>query len=736
MMNDGFMPWAAVGTVRQEAGIEVMSPGPERHLIDRVGAVITDQESLVWALLGRCTGRRPLKRILEEVGKEFPDLDGSLIEAALHGLVRRGVVVDSRVAFAAFMPLMANPPWFARSLSAEEVRRYTRSPRLPVRAGIEVCELAQRDTELARLQALRRSCRAFAGRPVGLGDLGHVLVSGCSLVNHATASAGGLYPLKVYVIVVAADGELPQGYYEYDQGTHTLHRFPEPLDDWAVAFAFDSDMGPLPHGAPAAVVVGADMERDPGKYANRGFLYTILEAGLVSATITLAATELGIATLPYGGYLDDPLAAELRMNDDREEGRVRPLLSIMLGYPGQRSSLDLDRQLEALERALVGRRKPLRDVYLSRGRRPGNASTFVVATARLHGRRAAATGRAPSWRVAKLKALAEGFEWWASGQVRVDVEASGRELSERGLAWLDPRVIAPLTAEQYACRPTLQPFNDADPWQWVTGRHLDGHGQVLVPIDLAFFPLDTTPWTRKRVVAANSSGVAAHTTAAHATELALLELIERDALMRTWFSHRPPPRISTGQLAHHWQRRVEYWQQQGRRVEVLDLSRNGVAVANVVIVSDQHPCFYSGMGASLRCFADAAAKAFQEAESFVEARVRYPFKRRISPHNVKRVVDHARLYAFPDHIDALEWLWDGPEATSPSEPAATADELYRRLEAVAVALSPPEAPLHVVRVLSAHLIPINFGHDTTHHTHHTLEGEVAPASLALPHYFA
>jgi thiazole/oxazole-forming peptide maturase SagD family component len=735
MHTEDFWPWIARGTVRQAGGIEVMSPGPERHLIDRVGQVIENQEALVWALLQRCTGRRPVERVLADVAREFPDLDTSLIAAALQGLVRRGVVLDSRSAFDAFMPLLENPQWFARSLSAGEIRAYTRSPRLPVREGVQVYGLGQRDTELARLQAQRRSCRDFGSQPVGLDDLGHVLVSGYSVRNHAIPSAGGLYPLKLYVII-AAGGELPQGYYEYDPEAHVLHRFGAPFDDLAVAYAFDSDEGPLPHRAPAAIVIAADMQRDPGKYGNRGFLYTILEAGLASATIAFAATELGLATLPYGGYLDDPLAAALRIDDGRQERRVRPLLSIMLGRPGERSSMDLDRQLEQLEQALVGRRKPLRDVYVSRASRPGGAPSFVVATARLHGRRGTATGRAPSWRVAKLKALAEGYEWWTSGQVRVDIHASGRLLSERGIPWLDPRVVAPLSAEQYAFRSSLQPFTEATPWQWVSGRRLDGGREVLVPVDLLFFPLDTGPWDRKRAVAANSSGVAAHTTAEHATELAMLELVERDALMRTWFSHCPPPRISVDQLPYHWQQRVDHWQRQGRRVAVLDLSRNGVAVANVLIISDQHPCFYSGMGASLQCFADAAAKAFYEAESFVEAKLRRPFKCRIKPEDVRRVIDHARLYAFPDHIGALEWLWSGPQATTPADPTATVEDLYRRLEAVAVELSRPAAPLHVMRVLSPHAIPINFGYGTTHHTHHSLDGEVAAASLALPHYFA
>ena len=77
----------------------------------------------------------------------------------------------------------------------------------------------------------------------------------------------------------------------------------------------------------------------------------------------------------------------------------------------------------------------------------------------------------------------------------------------------------------------------------------------------------------------------------------------------------------------------------------------------------------------------------------------------------------------------------GPEGSVP-EPAVTAEQLYAELDAVAVSLSGPDAPLTVVRVVSPELVPVNFGHRTTHHTHHSLAGQVDERSLALPHFVA
>ena len=104
------------------------------------------------------------------------------------------------------------------------------------------------------------------------------------------------------------------------------------------------------------------------------------------------------------------------------------------------------------------------------------------------------SGRARSTSMARLRALAEGFERYVAGVARVDREASARQLSELGLRWLDPREVVPLSAEQYASMTWLQPFDERDVLQWVEGRRAASGESVLVPADLVFYPLHATRW--------------------------------------------------------------------------------------------------------------------------------------------------------------------------------------------------------------------------------------------------
>jgi thiazole/oxazole-forming peptide maturase SagD family component len=765
--------------VPHEEGIEVRHARSADRLIrlDEAGA------TLVWAILQECDGYSPLERVVAKVHKRFPDRDVVMIRDVLDDLLEEGVLMDSRAAFPAFHQLTENPPPFGRALSAVEVIAYTSSRRLPVAASGPTYEIGQLPTALAHLQAARHSCRSFGDRRLGLRELGHLLTSGYRIpssadTSAATPSGGALYPLKMYVICSRSGGDPPAGLYEYDP--EPANRPPDPsggggprrrlvrmdlsLDEAALGFGFDTDATILPYGAPVAVVIAADMLRDPYKYANRGYRYTLIEAGLALQNIVMAAAEIGVASLPFGGFRDQPLVRELEMDrvPTSTPGRVLPLITVLLGYPGNTATPGTRELVDALETELVGPGKPITDVRWHVSTEQGS---FVVATAPTRGatnrrHRAICSGRAPSTALAKLRALAEGLERYSAGVVRVDREASASGLDDIGASWLDPRAAAPLSQDQYAAMPWLQPFSERDVLQWVEG-HRAGSGQpVLVPVDLAYYPVDTTRWQRKPLIIASSNGMAAYTSEIGAVERGLLELLERDAMMRNWFHRDPVPQIPIELLPYHWQRRVDYWRQHDRDVHVLDLSAeaHGAVVVEVVITSntDTQPCFMSGAGVSLVSFEEAVEKGFHEAEFFTEQIINRPFRRRIRPELVTLVHEHAQLYSFPDQRESLEWLFAGDQTTRTPQPSTNLPRLLtefdpvvvrlaplnEKIDTVAVPLSPTarrlmtNAPLSVVHVISEHLIPIHFGYGTGHYTQPTLNGRVAPESIWRPQYFA
>ncbi|MDX6681353.1 MAG: ribosomal protein methylthiotransferase accessory factor [Solirubrobacteraceae bacterium] len=100
-------------------------------------------------------------------------------------------------------------------------------------------------------------------------------------------------------------------------------------------------------------------------------------------------------------------------------------------------------------------------------------------------------------------------------------------LRREGTAALDPA----------AWRPSIPGIRDA-PMLWVTGRSLVDGRETLVPAGASFLrhqPPPGCPVTLR----AGSAGVAAHATAPLAARHALLELLERDLVARSWYATGP-----------------------------------------------------------------------------------------------------------------------------------------------------------------------------------------------------
>lgn len=85
------------------------------------------------------------------------------------------------------------------------------------------------------------------------------------------------------------------------------------------------------------------------------------------------------------------------------------------------------------------------------------------------------------------------------------------------------------------------------PFGWVKGRSYPDNEDILIPAQLVFWNYHRRigePFLRE----SNTSGAAAHRTQDQAIHTGILELIERDTLMNTWFAAASPQQISIGSL--------------------------------------------------------------------------------------------------------------------------------------------------------------------------------------------
>jgi thiazole/oxazole-forming peptide maturase SagD family component len=710
-MSDTYYPIINIPAVPHPDGIRFL-PLQSRAF------TVSNHVDLVWKILAECNGRKSLDTITTAIREQLPNSSTEVVTAVIEHLGRVGVLADIQQAWKSFHQLTCQPMRYG-NLSRE--------------SG-EAC-LTTESTP-AQWQANPGDTQNFRAEGLDKEQLSSILADIWQSAVNPKPSAVELSPLRIYVIVVNDQGGLGRGYYEYDASRHQLIRIQD-IDDQQLRYAFNSDS--LLGGAPVIAVIGIQPERYSCLNASRGYRTALIEVGRVIQRLISATTAGGLSALEYTDFLDGVLARELGLKEVQRDVQVLPISAVAIGYADRGKHVSTGQQVTTLRRALVGRGKPVQKAWIAIGLRPDKEPfPFFSAYAdvsRPDGQDITPSGIGSSADEALLKAIAEAYERHATGLLRVERSDTARDLTKRGESWLDPGTIAPLTRAQFALRPDLHAFDARRCWQWVRGWQITRHLSTWVPVDLVFSGLNHHRLGRRPCVDATSSGVAADFSEERATERALLELIERHALMRSWFGQEPPARVAPTALPYHCQRRIDYWREQRRNFHVLDLSSLGVAVATVIMVSDSYPCFAAGAAASIDSFEDAATKAFRETELQLASLTMMPKMSPIAPEHVRSIVDHARLYLRPDYLGQLTWLWSGKEVHTIPVPSANTEELYEELGVIVVKLSPENSPLKVVRALSPKLIPLSFGYGLTHHTHPAV-GCVSPGSLKMPHFFA
>lgn len=667
------------------------------------------QRALITAALKLCDGSRTAAAVERElVGQGL--LGEAQAEALIADLVKLGVVLPGSRLGEEFHHLSRIPSLWAPAPTPAEVVAQVRT-RLDWGGHDEQLELPTAEGgDLLALTTRRGTVRAFEPEGVGLADLGYILR--CAYGSHnPVASAGGLHPLGLSLIVPRDIEELSAGLHVYDRDRHGLgaKRSWEPGRRDSLEYALGSET--LLGESPVIVVISAQLSRQGDKYGARAYRYTLFEAGETAQNLCLAAVEMGLGTWIFGGFADALLKEFLDLPED-----IYPLMVVAVGRPSVRAVSPSSVAFN-LERELVTKSGPLNWVRVNRPYpdelcivhsvahyRPG---THQDARSSYRRRRGGGSGTTDSG--AKIKALAEAYERWSSGQVRVDREAAPADLSE---PWLDPRQHVPYSDLQYERYPRLQPFDETEAMQWVVGHDLADE-PVLVPADLVFYPFDARHFERGNIYFANSNGVAAHQTYDQALDAAALELIERDCLVRTWLNRVSPPRVGPEAFTPRSARIADHLVEMGYRVIALDVSAHGAAVAIVLAVSeDEWPAAVTGASAHHSSLAMAVEKAVTEV---LLGRL-VPRRRGAGELQVTGTGTHGDYFADPERLPLLDFLFDGPEQTAVEE-AEGPDLAALEITAVPLTSRDRSSRLQVVRALSPKLVPIYFGYGLEHYLH-------------------
>jgi ribosomal protein S12 methylthiotransferase accessory factor len=312
--------------------------------------------------------------------------------------------------------------------------------------------------------------------------------------------------------------------------------------------------------------------------------------------------------------------------------------------------------------------------------------------------------------------------WWEE-EIR---RARRAELPGRTL---DPRHLVLYEESQYTDLPYRQYTDDAV-MGWVQARSLMTGESIWVPALGVFLAYPAT--AEEYLWATTSNGLAAGSTLEQAVTAAAMELIERDAVMIGWLNrvyadrwdpaNHPDPEIR--ELVEAYRR---------RHVEVglfgMGTDVSGVSVFLAIALDSAHlPAAVVGLGADFDAGV-AAGKAISEigqVRPALRRKLRRPDTQarleelRADPRLVTSLHDHDLLYAHPESIARLDFLFSRPIGIR-EWPAADGQrglaDLVSTLgaaghELIYYNLSTPDlagSSLFTVRAIIPHFQPIDFG---------------------------
>jgi SagB-type dehydrogenase family enzyme len=127
-------------------------------------------------------------------------------------------------------------------------------------------------------------------------------------------SGGARYPTEAYVLPFNTQG-LEHRVHHYSPRRHSLEKL------WT--FSPERIQACFPHDtwcaqSGAAIILTSCYHRTAIKYQERAYRHCMLEAGHAAQNISLIATNEGLISCPYGGFIDEEIIRLIDANPDEE----------------------------------------------------------------------------------------------------------------------------------------------------------------------------------------------------------------------------------------------------------------------------------------------------------------------------------------------------------------------------------------------------------------------------------
>ncbi|GMA63824.1 TOMM precursor leader peptide-binding protein [Alicyclobacillus fastidiosus] len=355
------------------------------------------------------------------------------------------------------------------------------------------------------------------------------------------------------------------------------------------------------------------------------------------------------------------------------------------------------------------------------------------------------SGRAHSYEECEVTAILEGLERYCG------LEPRGKQtVVYDAYAHLKDHALNPITVglhdpRQYA-RPDFpfQAFADDLAMEWVWGYSLTKQRPILIPLRLAYYSLGC----QDGFVYETSNGCALGGTLVEAIFHGILEIVERDAFLMTWYAKLPLPAID---LSSSPDIELQWMIERVRSAAGYDLHfynatmENGIPTVFVIAKNRR------SSGLNLLCSAGAHVDPMRAIKGAIQetAGMLLRFDEKLEaergtylrmlhePALVQQMGDHSMLYGLPEAEQRLAFLLD------PERPVQKLEEAFQwsaavhsdltddlkeilnilarlQLEVMVVNQTSPELArngLHCVKVIIPGMLPMTFGYHLTRLEH-------------------
>jgi SagB-type dehydrogenase family enzyme len=158
----------------------------------------------------------------------------------------------------------------------------------------------------------RKSYRIFQKKALSENQISTLLWSmyGGRQDHKVVASAGGVYPLKIFIFSLNIE-DLDKGVYEYLPSSHSLKFVKKEMDISSLLVTNHINY----ENSGSFIVICGNVKDMCIRYADRGYRYLLIEAGLVGQNAELATSSLNLSSILLGGFKDKETSDFLGLDD-------------------------------------------------------------------------------------------------------------------------------------------------------------------------------------------------------------------------------------------------------------------------------------------------------------------------------------------------------------------------------------------------------------------------------------